>query len=322
MSTDPDVQAAVSSDPNVQALLERIAAATVGAPGPWQQTPDEVRQTYAGYCMLAGNGGAVAEVDDITCPGPAGSIPLRVYRPTTDRDRPCVVYFHGGGHTIGSIETHDPVCRQLAREADATVVSVGYRLAPEHPFPAPLDDATAALTWVATHPAEVGADTARLAVAGDSAGGNLSAVLAVWARDNGGPFLRGQLLVYPAVDMAYAHPSIDENGEGKVLTKETILWFRHQYAGADPDVTDPRLSPIRTRDLSGLPPALVITAELDPLRDEGRAYAARLVAAGVEVVDSLYEGQVHTFFGMGTIFPRANDAIAEAGAFLRKRLAS
>lgn len=310
----------MSADPHVQTMLDRINAATADGPGPWEQTVDQARQAYALYCSLGGDGGDVAEIEDGACPGPAGPIPLRIYRPQPARDLPCLVYFHGGGNTIGSIETHDPVCRQLAREAGVTVVSVEYRLAPEHPFPAGLDDATAALAWVASHPAEVGADTARLAVGGDSAGGNLTAACTQWAKHNGGPPLRAQLLVYPSVDMAYEHPSIDENGKGLILTKETIFWFRHQYAGPDPDVTDPRLSPLRAADLSGLPPALVITAGLDPLRDEGRAYAARLAAAGVEVTDSLYEDQVHTFYGMGALYPRGSDAIAESAAFLRKHL--
>lgn len=311
----------MSADPHVQAVMDRINAATAGQPDPWDQTVDQIRQGYAGYCMLAGDGGEVAEVENLTCPGPGGPIPLRVYRPTADRDLPCLVYFHGGGNTIGSIETHDPVCRQLAREAGITVISVEYRLAPEHPFPAAVEDAAAAAAWIAANGDAVGADTSRLALGGDSAGGYLSAVTAIGARDNGGPPLRAQLLVYPNADMAYETPSIDENGKDKILSKERILWFRHQYAGPKPDVADPRLSPLRTPDISGLPPALVITAELDPLRDEGRAYAARLAEAGVETVDSPYDGQVHTFFGMGTLYPRGSDAIGEAAAFLKEKLA-
>jgi acetyl esterase len=286
----------------------------------WEQTPEEARAAYAFYAALGGDGGEVAEVEDLTCPGPAGPIPLRVYRPATDRDLPCLVYIHGGGHAIGGIDTHDPVCRQLARLAHVAVVSVEYRLAPEHPFPAGVEDCEAAVAWVATHPDEVGADTSRLAVGGDSAGANLSTVVSISARDRGGPAIAATLLVYPSTDWTMSHPSIEDNGEGGILTRDNIAWFRHQYLGPDGDVTDPRASPIRTRDLSGLPPALVITAELDPLRDEGEAYAARLEAAGVDVTCTRYEGQVHTFFGMGALFPRGDAAIAEAAAFVNKHL--
>lgn len=308
------------ADPLVQAILDRINEATAAGPSTWEQSVEDARAAYAGYCALAGDGGELAAIEDRTIPGPGGPVAIRIYRPSTDAGLPVVVFFHGGGHTIGSIDTHDPVCRQLARAADAVVVSVEYRLAPEHPFPAGVDDAYAATAWVATNGQALGADVSRLAVAGDSAGGNLAAVTAILARDRGGPPLRFQLLVYPNVDVTYAHPSIDENGDGHVLTKERILWFRHQYLG-DGDPTDPLASPLRTNDLSGLPPALVITAEMDPLRDEGAAYADRLRNAGVEVAYTCYAGQVHTFYGMGTLFPAGTTAIEESGEALRKAFA-
>ena len=308
------------ADPHVQAILDRINEAGVGAPSVWDQPVEDVRAAYAAYCALAGDGGELAAIEDRTIPGPGGPLAVRIYRPSAEPELPVVVYFHGGGHTIGSIDTHDPVCRQLARAADAVVVSVEYRLAPEHPYPAAVEDAYAATAWVATNGQQLGADVTRLAVAGDSAGGNLAAVTAILARDRGGPPLRFQLLVYPVVDLSHTHPSIDENGEGYVLTKERILWFRHNYLG-DGDHADPLVSPIRTADLAGLPPALVITAEMDPLRDEGAAYAERLRTAGVDATHSLYEGQVHTFFGMGTLYPAGTAAIDESGDALRKALA-
>jgi acetyl esterase len=253
-------------------------------------------------------------------------------RPGDQASRGVLVFLHGGGWTIGSIETHDAVCRALANGAGVVVVSVEYRLAPESPFPAALDDAEAAVRWVAAHAADLGADPARLAVGGDSAGGNLSAVLAQRFRDDG-PALAFQLLVYPVTDLTLSHPSIDRHAEGYFLTKDTMLWFRRNYLGGDAGdgaggnggvvaQTDPRVSPLRADPaaLPGLPPALVLTAEYDPLCDEGEAYGAALREAGVDVTVTRYDGMIHGFFSMGDFVPEGKTALDQASEALARVL--
>jgi acetyl esterase len=225
-----------------------------------------------------------------------------------------VVWLHGGGWALGSVEEHDAFCRHLATQAEATVVAVDYRLAPEHPFPAGLDDCWAALQWAAQQP---GGD--RLAVAGDSAGGNLAAVLALRARHEGGPPLRFQLLVYPGVDALRSFPSIRENGEGYFLYRADIEWFDRAYLG-DHDPKDPYVSPLYADDLSGLPPAYVVTTAYDPLRDEGEAYAERLRQFGVDVTVVRYDDQLHAFFTMVGFYPAAEQALADAAAALKAAL--
>ena len=265
--------------------------------------------------MVAGPGPELDQVTDRTIPGPAGGIPVRLYR--NDGARGVIVFFHGGGHTIGGLDTHDQVCRQLAAQSGATVVAVDYRLAPEHPFPAGLDDAWAALRWADEHRSELGGGAdARLVVGGDSAGGNLSAVVALMARD-AGLDLAAQLLVYPGVDVADERPSMAENGSGYILDTETLDWFRECYA-ADPD--DWRASPLRAASLAGVAPALVITAEFDPLRDQGAAYAAKLAADGVDVTHTPYDGMVHTFFQLGPIVDAGARAVTEVADAARAAL--
>jgi acetyl esterase len=259
----------------------------------------------------------VAHVEDRAIPGPHGDIPVRIYRPEGDAPKPTIVYYHGGGWVIGSIESHDGTCRGLADAVDALVVSVDYRLAPEHPFPAPVEDAFAALEWVAEHASELGGDPARIAVAGDSAGGNLSAVTAILARDAGGPELCFQLLVYPVTDHGCDRPSMTENAEGYFLTAQAMDWFFHHYLGDSAHGADPRVSPLRASDLSGLPPAFVITAEYDPLRDQGMAYAEALAAAGVPVEAQVYEGMFHGFFAMTAMIDGAKVAFDDGVAALR-----
>ncbi|MDQ1375382.1 MAG: acetyl esterase, partial [Actinomycetota bacterium] len=239
-------------------------------------------------------------------------------RPSDRRPLPVLVFFHGGGFVIGDLDTHDQVCRQLANGSHAIVVAVDYRLAPEHPYPAAPDDCFAATTWIHEHATELGGDPTRMAVAGDSAGGNLAAVVAQEARDKGGPPLKAQILIYPATDLSMQHPSITENGEGYLLTKEGMDWFMGHYA---PDVDDVRCSPLAAVDLSGLPPALVITAEFDPLRDEGEAYAAHLREAGVPVVLSRYDGMIHGFFQLGVLLDAGTKAVDEAARALAAALA-
>jgi acetyl esterase len=261
----------------------------------------------------------VASVEDRAIPGPGGQLPIRSYRPLGSGARdllPGLVYFHGGGWTIGDLDTHDGVCRALANAARCAVVSVDYRLGPEHKFPAAVDDSVAATRWVAAEAGRLGIDAARLAVGGDSAGGNLATVVALTARDAGGPALAFQLLIYPGTDIDGQFPSIAELGHGHLLTREVMKYFRECYLRGPEDCGDWRCSPLRAKDLSGLPPALVVTAEFDPLRDEGRAYAERLREAGVRVAYSCYPGMIHGFVTMGRVMPAAWQAIREAGAAL------
>lgn len=299
--------------PEIRAVLDLLAAAPIDLE---QTDPPTMRALYAAMRESDGEALPVAEVVDVSVPGPGGDVPVRIYRPEGDAPAPVLVWYHGGGWVIGDVETSDPTARKLCRRAGVVVVSVDYRLAPEHPFPAAPDDAWAALRWVADHIGEHGGDPARLAVGGDSAGGNLAALVAIRARDEGGPALRHQLLVYPATDLTMGQPSIVENGEGYFLTKATMEWFTDHYLGADRqhgDPTSPAVSPLAVEDLSGLPPAQVLTAEFDPLRDEGAAYAERLAEAGVAVEHVPGPGLIHGFFAMGAVSPDA-DAVAVAAA--------
>jgi acetyl esterase len=284
-----------------------------------EQTPAEARAGFTNLAAVAGPPDQAATAADRRIPGPAGAIPVRIYRPASDRPLPVVVYFHGGGFVIGDIATHDTVCQRLAVGVPAVVVSVDYRLAPEYPFPAAVEDCDTATEWVAAHAAEFGGDAARLAVAGDSAGGNLAAVVARHARDAGGPPIAFQLLVYPVTDMTRSLPSHLENGTGYLLDTETMTWFLQNYLGGG-DPRQPDASPLLADDLSALPPALVVTAEFDPLRDEGEAYAERLRQVGVPVTTSRYDGMIHAFFGMDRIFDAARRATAETVTALRNGL--
>ncbi len=306
--------------PEVRTILDALAALD-SAPIE-EQTPQQVREAYGQFSAL-GSKAEMASVTDLTCRGPAGDVPVRVYVPTAEPGpRPVLVYFHGGGWVIGDVESHDSTVRALAAASGVTVVSVDYRLAPEHPFPAAVDDCVAAVHWVAepSTAAELAIDPARMAVGGDSAGGNLAAVVAQQLRDTGPP-LRFQLLVYPVTDMHLSHSSIDENADGYFLTKADMTWFRGHYC-ANEDWSDPRTSPLRATDeaVRGVAPALVITAEYDPLRDEGEAYAAKLQAAGVDARASRYDSVIHGFFSMSDLVPEGKAAIDEAAEALRAAL--
>lgn len=302
--------------PGLTAFLDQVAAAD--AP-PIQTLPLDEAREGAVALVLATEGvkQPVAAVEDRDLPTSAGPLRARVYRPvTTGEALPIVAYFHGGGWVIMGIETHDGICRRLANASGALVVSIEYRLAPEHPFPAPLEDCDAATRWLAEHGGELGGDPARMAVAGDSAGGNLAAGVALRAQATGPP-LRGQVLVYPVCDAACDTESYRANGEAYLLTAETMAWFWGCYLGPGGDPADPLASPLRAGDLAGLPAALVITAEYDPLRDEGEAYARRLEAAGVPVDRRRFDGVIHGFLGMEALVPEADIAMARIGAFLR-----
>jgi acetyl esterase len=265
--------------------------------------------------------GVRVRAEDRAVPGLRGPIPIRIYQPMRRRARrPVLVFFHGGGFVVGSVASHDGTCRTLAKKADAIVVSVDYRLAPEHPFPAGVEDAVAATRWVLANAGSFGGDPKAVAVGGDSAGGNLAAVVTQEMRsDAARPIF--QLLVYPATDMTRSLPSHALFRGGYTLSKELIDWFVGQYLTTDAQQKDPRASPLFAVDLRGLPPALVITAGFDPLRDEGRAYAEKLEAAGVEVDYVCVRGAMHGFFVFGGVFTHAQEAVDEAALALRRAFA-
>ena len=304
-------------DPQAKAFLDQIIA--IGGPSLTAVPVDEARKMMEMLSAMRGAEVPVASAVDRTIPGPAGPIPVRVYTPNGSGPFPLLVWFHGGGWVLGSLATHDGICRSLAAGAGSVVVSVDYRLAPEHRYPAAAEDCFAATQWCAAHAGELSADAARLAIGGDSAGGNLTAVVAQMARDRGGPRLVFQLLVYPVTDSACDTPSYRDNAEGYLLTAADMHWFWGHYLGdARERGREPYASPLRADRLTGLPPALVVTAEFDPLRDEGEAYGAALAEAGVPAHVSRYDGMIHGFFGMGAVIDRANAAVREACGHLQQ----
>ena len=310
-------------DPRIAKMLKGFEAED--APGMSEVSVADMRAFMAsGAMMLSEPGADVEEVRTAEVASAAGPVPIRHYRPLGAPPGPlgALVWMHGGGFVAGDLQSADPVARDLCAGSGLMVVSVDYPLAPEHPFPAAPEAGLAVTAWVVDHAEELGVDPGRVAVGGDSAGGNLAATVAQLARDRGGPAIAFQLLVYPVVDHLGSFPSVKENGEGYLLTAEAMAWFSAHYAGgADIDDRDPMMSPIYAADLAGLPPALVITAEFDPLRDEGEAYAMRLRQAGVPVQTTRYDGMIHGFFTMTTITPRAREAIGEAVGALRMALA-
>jgi acetyl esterase len=304
-------------DAHVKALLEQMAALKM--PKSWEVGPQAARAAMKMSIFRKGNT-PIGKVEDRTIPGPGGELAVRIYTPLTTSSNVLagLVFFHGGGFVLGDLDTHDDLCRVLANESGFRVVSVDYRLAPEHPFPAAVDDCFAATKWVAANAATLGIDAKRLAVGGDSAGGNLAAVVSQLARDDG-PQIAFQLLIYPVAQLgAPDTPSMRENAKGYFLEKEGMDWFTRLYAPDKDSRHDPRLSPLQAKDLSGLPPAYVITAGFDPLRDEGRDYADALDKAGVSITYVNYPGMVHGFFSMRSLIPKAREAVAAAAAALRE----
>jgi acetyl esterase len=311
----------VPLDPQAQAYLDRLEE--TGTP-PYDELPvAEARKLIeAGAAALFGPLDPVGAVVDRALPGPRGPVRARIYEPPDGRTPwPVLLYFHGGGWVLGSLDTHDGVCRALAARTPCVVVSVDYRLAPEHRFPAAVEDAWAATAWVAEHAASVRGDPLRIAVGGDSAGGNLAAVVALRACRHGPP-LALQLLVYPVLDCGLDTPSYRECAAGYGLTYELMRWFRDHYLGPEGAVADPEASPLRASDLAGAAPALVLTAEYDPLRDEGETYARRLEEAEVPVRLSRYDGMIHGFFRMAAVIDCAQGALDEAAAGLRGAFAA
>jgi acetyl esterase len=308
-------------DPQAQILLDQLTA--MGGKQIQEMTVDEARFMIATlHGMTGGQGPAVAH-EDRRVPVDGGDVPVRIYRPAGPTPMPLLVYFHGGGWVIGSIETHDVTCRELADASGCMVASVDYRLAPEHRFPVAAEDCYAVTAWLAAHAAELGIDARRIAVGGDSAGGNLSAVVAQLARDRGGPALAFQLLIYPATDAACDTASHRENADGYLLTADSMTWFWGHYLGGDAAAkADPRCSPLRAKDFRGLPPALIVTAEYDPLRDEGETYGEKLRAAGVPVTITRYPGMIHGFFAMGAFLDQGRAAVDQAARALRTALAA
>ncbi|PZW37843.1 acetyl esterase [Humitalea rosea] len=310
-------------DRDAAQMLEAIASA---ARPPWDAlSPEEARASYmAGREATMPAPMPVAEVRDIAIPGPHGAIPLRLYRPATApaSGSPALAFFHGGGWVLGNLESHDGVCRHLAGRSGCVVVAVDYRLAPEHKFPGALDDAFAATRWLAAEALALGLDPTRLAVGGDSAGGNLAAAACLLAREAGGsPAIAFQLLLYPATDFAMDTGSHRSFGEGHLLTRANMVWFRDHYLNHPGEAADWRASPLRAASLAGLPPAYVLTASHDPLRDEGEAFALRLVEAGIPVTLWRVPGLIHGFLPMGKAIAASGAALDRVAAALRAGLA-
>ena len=308
-------------DPQVQTLMEQMAA--LNAPPIHTLTPELVRM---GIKMQLANDTSepesVAQVVNRTIPGPVSEIPVRIYTPTGSGPFPSLVFFHGGGWVICDLDTHDSLCRSLCNDAGCVVVSVDYRLAPEHKFPAAPEDCYTATLWVAGHAAEIHANSGKIAIGGDSAGGNLTAVVAQMVRDQGGPHLALQLLIYPATDFTFDGPSIHENGQDYFLTVDDMSWFMNHYLNSDTDKKNPLASPLQSANLRGLPPALVITGEYDPLRDEGETYGKRLKEAGVAVTISRYNGVIHGFLSLEPLTDKGKQAIEECAQALRVAFAT
>lgn len=313
-------------DPDAAAFLKRLA--DVNMPPTHELSPEQARSLVL---PVAGLREQVGGIESYNVETSAGPVPIRRYTPflrtedldrsrSTAQGRPTALFFHGGGWVMGSMETHDNICRRLANEAKCIVVSVEYRLAPEHKYPAALDDCFAATQWVCARHEEFGGDPARVFVTGDSAGANLAAAVCQKARDDGGPTLAGQVLIYPIADHRFDTPSYTENADGYMLTRATMQWFWKQYLPDGDDGQHPYLSLLRADTLRDLPPALVVTCEYDPLRDEGRAYADRLTADGVPTTYILEKGMIHGYLRRLDSFRRAQQTMRDIAAWINGRL--
>jgi acetyl esterase len=307
-------------DPLVKSFLDR--AAEIGRPRLWELPPVLARQSFAGMLQMTGPKDVpVGRIDNITIPGPGGDIRARVYTPVAaSGPMPGLIFFHGGGFVVGGLDSHDGLCRQLAAEGGLCVVAVDYRLAPEHPYPAAVDDALAATQWIAQEAATLGLDGGRLAVGGDSAGAMLAAVVTQKLRAKGGVALAYQLLMFPNTQMGGQTRSLSEFGSGYFLERQMMEHFFALYLPPGADRDDPAVSPLKAKDFTGLPPAYVMLGGYDPLHDEGLAYADRLRAAGVMVEVADYPGLVHCFIYLQTVLPEASAAMAAAAKAVRAAL--
>lgn len=307
----------------IQALLERVPQ--LASYAVWEKSPAEAREDFRRFCEFAApHDLPIGKVENVT----AGTIPLRTYSPIAGGTAmlPAIVYFHGGGFVLGDLDSYDALCRTLANESNCRVISVDYRLAPEHPFPAAIEDCVAAVKWVEDHAAELLVDANHIAVAGDSAGGNLAALVCQKAQENRGvPQIAFQLLIYPALSLGPRRPVAEETGElpqmGFPLDPRGLRWFQRYYIPEHMDPADPRLSPLSASDLAGLPAAYIVTAGLDPLRKDAIAYAERLKQAGVAAVQIDYPTMIHGFFSMQGLIPLASGAIAAAAHAAQQALA-
>ena len=309
-------------DPQVRALLDAMAANTE-TPKIIELPPAGARELYRGMAaQLDLSGLPIGKTEDRVIAGPAGDIPIRIYTPVAagSGGLPALVYFHGGGWVIGDLETHDALCRTLANESGCKVIAVDYRLAPEHAFPAAAEDALAAVAWVEANATSIGVDATRIAVAGDSAGGNLAAVVSQLARDARGPRISFQMLIYPVTDTNVDTRSYRDFGSGYFLERDSMIWFFNHYLG-EGNREDPRVAPLKAASLAGLPPAYVVTAGFDVLRDEGRAYAEALREAGVAVEYLNYEGMIHGFFNLQAALDVSREAVKVASKALAEALA-
>jgi len=306
-------------DPKAQIVGEFVKSIRV--PGFFPPLPELRQQLRVMVSLMDEPAPALPRIEDIRIPGPAGEIPARVYSARAAKTpQPTVAYFHGGGWVQGDLETHHGLCARLAEHAGALVVAVDYRLAPEHKFPAAVEDCLAAYRWLRTKGRDVGADLSRVAVAGDSAGGNLSAVVSQLGASAGVPAPTCQVLIYPAVDFSLETSSHRELADGHVIPRDRILWYMEQYLKSDEDKSDLRASPLRAPSLEGQPPAMIVTAGFDPLRDEGRAYGDRLREAGVDVVYREYPGQIHAFVSLTKAIPQGMACTLEIAQYLRQHL--
>jgi acetyl esterase len=308
-------------DPKAQIVGEFVKSIRV--PGYFPPLPELRQQLRMMVTLMDEPAPELPRIEDVRIPGPVGEIPARVYSARAGRaPQPTVAYFHGGGWVQGDLETHHGLCARLAQHADVMVLAVDYRLAPEHKFPAAVDDCVAAYRWLRTHGASIGADSTRVAVAGDSAGGNLSAVVSQLAASAGVPVPACQVLIYPAVDFSLETESHQELADGHIIPRDRIVWYMEQYLRGESDKADLRASPARAASLTGQPPAMIVTAGFDPLREEGRAYGDALRRAGVEVVYREFPGQIHAFVSLTKAIPQGMTATLEIADYLRKRLST
>jgi acetyl esterase len=296
-------------DPQVIKILKEAEA--LGLPAYQDLSPAEARQQMLDLAPPVDPLLSVKRVEERSIPGPDGEIALRLYYPAGEAPFPVLVYFHGGGWVIGDLDTHHAFCHALAKSSSCLVVAVDYRLAPEHRFPAAVEDAYAATRWIAENTGLIQADPDRFAVCGDSAGGHLAAVVSMMARDRQGPRVDLQILIYPITDFSFDTPSYEQNKAGYMLTRDMMKWFWNHFIVDEGQADDPYACPLRAKNFGNLPPALILTAEYDPLRDEGEAYGQKLQSAGVNVTLTRWPGMIHGFIRMTAVLEKANDALGQ-----------